>query len=105
MDYESAELLDLMDKVADQGGEHLDESCVSREFEFCGPHSKPVTLRYCNNATLFAVPYEATDRAGHAAGLQPVVVCAVDDNMAMWPRFGGDKFGIDPVDEEPDPDE
>jgi len=92
VDYLNTELMDLMDQIAEQGGEHMDRTCVSREFEFVGPHSKPITLRYCNNDTVFAIPYEALDKEGREAGLQPVEVCAVEDNVGMWPRFGGDRF-------------
>jgi hypothetical protein len=92
MDYEKDEFFALIEDVEDQGGEHLDELCKHRRYEFTGDSIKPVVLPGCGNAALFRVPYEAIDKKGKEAGVQPIVVCAVDDDMGRWPRFGGDRF-------------
>lgn len=100
MNYEQEEFFALVEAVEYQGGELLDELCKSRKYTFTGDKAKPITLAGCGNQSLFRVPYEAygirLDEEGSElveAGLHPVVVCAVDDDMGRWPRFGGDRFG------------
>lgn len=92
MNYEKDEFFALMDLVEEQDGEHLDAQCSARTFEFCGDKLKPATLPGCGNSSLFAVPYK-TEKGGPDNG--PITVCAVDDDMGRWPRFGGDRFGRD----------
>lgn len=95
MNYSQNELLELMDEVLAQDGEHLDRECVTREFDFTGDIKLPEkdrVLPYCGHPTIFSVPYSALDVKGNEVGRETVEVCAVDDNMAMWPRFGGDRF-------------
>lgn len=93
MTYDHEEFFDLVELVESQGGELLDDMCKARRFNLTGNKTKPITIAGCGNQTLFRVPYEALDKKGKEAGLHPVVVCAVDDDMGRWPRFGGDRFG------------
>jgi hypothetical protein len=94
MDYSKKEFFNLAEAVEAQGGEHLDEMCKSHTYEFSGKKIKPVTLAGCGNSALFEIPYEALDKRGKDMGAQPITVCAVDDDMGRWPRFGGDRFGV-----------
>lgn len=87
MNYSSDQFLRLMEEVEEQGGEHLDELCTARRFEFCGDKIKPVTLPGCGNSSVFQIPYAATDKNGREKGMQDVKVCAVDDALGYWPRF------------------
>lgn len=90
MKYDKAEFFDLMERVDVEGGEHLDAQCSAREFSFSGDKMKPVLMPGCGESALFSIPY---DSKGKDNG--PVQVCAVDDDMGRWPRFGGDRFGVD----------
>lgn len=92
MNYSQNEFFALVETVEEQGGEHLDKLCKAQTYKFVGNKQKPMTLPSCGNSALFLVPYEAINRDGSEAGLQPVEVCAVDDDMGRWPRFGGDKY-------------
>lgn len=76
-----------MEQAEAQGIEHLDELCLPKEYEF-GGNATPVTLRGCGNSSMFAVPYGKDG--------EPAKVCAVDDDMGRWPRFGGDRFAKQP---------
>jgi hypothetical protein len=104
MNYTPAEFFALIEAVEEQGGEHLDAQCDSRMYEFTGSKQEPMTLPSCGNSALLLIPYEALNKDGSEAGLQPVQACAVDDDVARWPRFGGDKYAgaayyVKPVDE------
>lgn len=92
MEYTFDELAQLVEAVEEQGGELTDLTCTDRVVKLTGPNAKPAKLRYCRNDTIFEVPYEAADKEGRSMGLQPIQVCAVDDNMGAWPRFGGDRI-------------
>jgi hypothetical protein len=100
MNYDQEEFFDLIEAVESQGGELLDEMCKSIKYEFSGKESKPVTIAGCGNTSIFKVPYNALDIKGKEVGLHPVVVCAVDDDIGKWPRFGGDRFAKIEVEEE-----
>lgn len=100
MNYNKDEFLDLMQQVEDQGGEHLDEMCVAHKYNFTGKQSKPLTIAGCGNSSIFEVPYEPV---GHDATLAKIKVCAVDDGMGWWPRFGGNRFTVRRYKEEDDP--
>lgn len=92
MKYDKDEFFDLMERVDADGGEHLDAQCQAREFTFSGDKMRPVLLPGCGESALFHVPYEGIKGAKDNG---PVQVCAVDDDMGRWPRFGGDRFGRD----------
>lgn len=89
MNYSQEEFLRLMEAVEEQGGEHLDDLCSAKTYEFTGKELARVTLPGCGNTSLFAVPYDALAKDGTEVGPQPVTACAVDDNMGAWPRFVG----------------
>lgn len=93
MDYMQDEFFDLVERVEDEGGELLDDICKNRKYDFTGDKIRSVVLAGCGNQSLFVVPYDALDIKGKEAGPHPVLVCAVDDDMGRWPRFGGDKYG------------
>lgn len=77
-----------MEAVEDQGGEHLDEQCKARRYEFSGGKSKPVTLPSCGQSALFMIPVELPDDEMTGVMLpEPVKVCAVEDLVGLWPRF------------------
>lgn len=90
MNYTREEFFDLMEEAEAQGSLHLETECrpVTYVFEVEGKE-RPVTLKGCGNATLFDVPYESDVGI---VGTHMVNVCAVDDSMGRWPRFGGDRF-------------
>lgn len=91
MDYKQQEFFALIEEVEAQGGGHLDKQCKAKTYKF-GNNHKPLTLPSCGNSALFVVPYEALNKDGSEAGMHPLEVCAVDDDMGRWPRFGGDRF-------------
>jgi hypothetical protein len=94
MNYSEQEFYTLMEAVEAAGGEHLDRQCTARTYDFTGKHSKQVTIGGCGNSAFFKVPYLSLDGTSMAtSAVPPVEVCAVDDDMGRWPRFGGDRFG------------
>lgn len=90
MNYDKADFFALIERVEEQGGEHLDAMCVARDFEWCGDKLKPATLPGCGQIAQFAVPYEGMKGTKDNG---PVQVCAVDDSMGAWPRFGNGELG------------
>jgi hypothetical protein len=84
VEYQQDEFFALMEQVEDQGGDHLPERCKAQRYTFTGDQIKPVTLPSCGNETLFSIPY-----VGEKDKPSAITVCAVDDNMGMWPRFAG----------------
>jgi hypothetical protein len=89
VNYSKDQFFDLMTQAEEQGAAHRDEACTKRTYDFDGLR-RPVTIRGCGNSTLFDVPYESI-----VADARPGVVervCAVDDAMGRWPRFGGDRY-------------
>ncbi len=94
MNYTKEEFFDLMERVDDVDGTHLDEQCKMRTYEFCGDKlpDRAKTLPGCGESALFLVPYEGIEGTSEHG---PIRVCAVDDDMGRWPRFGGDRFGKD----------
>lgn len=90
MRYTQDELIELMDAVEEQGGTHLDDRCKAKKYTFVGDKVNPVILAGCGNELLFEVPYVGSNDAAES-----LTVCAVDDDMGKWPRFGGDRFGKD----------
>lgn len=95
MNYTKDEFFDLMAQAEEQGCVHTDEVCSKRVYEFDGLR-RPVAIRGCNNSTLFDVPYESIVQDARPGLLEGV--CAVDDAMGRWPRFGGDRFGKEEAD-------
>lgn len=91
MNYTRLEFRALMQTAEDQNIEHLDKLCTARTYTFSGKDSKPMVIPGCGNSALFSIPYSSTAKFGKPKE-RTVTVCAVDDNMAMWPRFGGDRF-------------
>lgn len=87
MKYTVDQLSSLIEEVEAQGGEIIEEMCSSKTYELTGDKLKPVTLAGCGEFTLMEIPYEARNTKGDEIGFQPVRVCAVDDNVGMWPRF------------------
>lgn len=86
MRYHPDEILDLMAQIDEQGGRQLPGRCATREYPLTGDSHGPVTLEGCGSATLLAVPYDRGKLPSE------VRVCAVDDDVGRWPRFGGDAF-------------
>lgn len=98
MNYSRQEFFNLMEAVEDQGGEHLDRLCAARSYTFKQSRAeeggnggwkfvsqgkpKVVTLPSCGNSALFVVPYEGEHGTDEA-----LTVCAVEDDMGLWPRF------------------
>ncbi len=91
MKIDPAEWHAFVVRAEDQDCEQLDDICSHRKYVMTGDKhgQKPVTLAGCGNSVLFVVPYVST-LAHHSN--ESVTVCAVDDNVAMWPRFGGDAY-------------
>lgn len=90
VNYSKDEFFALMGAIEAAGGEHLDETCSPKTYNFSGPNSKPLVIAGCGNSSRFEIPYERAVQG--ARRRQTVNVCAVDDNVGMWPRFGGDRF-------------
>ena len=93
MNYGQDQYFDLIDEVEDQGGELQEDLCSNTRYDFTGPKSKPVTIAGCGNQSIFVVPYEGIVRKDGEVepGVYPLAVCAVDDDLGAWPRFGGDE--------------
>lgn len=92
MNYEQDEFFELIEAVEQGGGVLLDDLCKAKTYQWSGSKGKPVTLAGCGNQALLQIPYDALDVRGNEQGVHPVVVCAVDDEVGKWPRFGGDRF-------------
>jgi hypothetical protein len=88
MKYTHDEAIELMDAIEEQGGEHLDQTCSAKKYSFVGDKMKPVVRPGCGEDLMFEVPY-----VGEHDTKASVTVCAVDDDLGKWPRFGGDRFG------------
>lgn len=91
MNYTKDEFYDLMASAEEQGATHRTEVCSETAYDLGG--RKPVKFRGCGNASLFDVPYESIVQDAREGVVERV--CAVDDAMGRWPRFGGDRFGRD----------
>lgn len=89
MNYSKDEFLALVSYVEDQGGVLLDELCASHQYLIEHERRVSVTLPGCGNISTFEVPYESMMAGVNDATVR---VCAVDDSMGRWPRFGGDRF-------------
>jgi hypothetical protein len=92
MNYSQTEFLRLLDQIESQSGEHLDKPCTPQTYNFTGEKSKPMTFGSCGNFSLFSIPYAAQDVKGKDIGARKVQVCAVEDDLGRWPRFGGNRF-------------
>lgn len=92
MKYDPDTFFALADMIEDIGGAHLDEMCDARTFdEFSGAgKSKPLILAGCGESALFEFPYQAHSLDGEGLGVYPIKLCAVDDAVGAFPRFGGD---------------
>lgn len=103
--YSQDEFLDLIERVENAGGEHLKELCEPQTVaKWTGPHQKPMTFDCCGDEALFTVPYEAEPHGEAAlAQVKDIKVCAVEDAIGAWPRFGGDALAaILPADDKKD---
>lgn len=115
MNIDPDTFLSLIEAVENQGGAHLSERHVPRSFKIRLPAPGSMDMRVkelfrtgCNREALFLVPYDPAEEvtirsydkdAPHGSGPSVTVpadsgegmakVCAVDDNVAMWPRFKG----------------
>lgn len=87
LNYDRDEFIELLDAVEDQDGVHLDDQCKARKYTWVGKKTKPAIIAGCGNETLFEIPYD-----GERGEESSLTVCAVDDDMGRWPRFGGDRF-------------
>lgn len=86
--YSHNQMVAIMDAVEEQGGEHLDEVCSLKKYDFVGPHSKPLVLPGCGKSILFEIPYEYPPKDIRNARIQGTVkVCALEDAVGHWPRF------------------
>jgi hypothetical protein len=90
MNYSQDEFLDIMSQVDREGGDHLDKVCKHRRYTFSGPKQKPVILPGCGNSTLFEIPYDL-EPATNVLEKGKIGVCAVDDAMGAWPRYGANE--------------
>ncbi len=93
MNYTEDEFFQLIQAVEDQNGQHLDKVCKTQDYEYTGtkPHGRG-PLKACGNSSLLEIPYDALNKAGDEVGVHPIEVCAVEDEVGRWPRFGGDRF-------------
>jgi hypothetical protein len=105
MNYSNKAFYKLMDDAAASGAEHLDKDCTARtyvvdtgqrEYEHddgdlrtFNPNGAPqhVTLPACSQSALFSVGYEGPDRD---MGPLAMTICAVDDALGAWPKYGAD---------------
>ncbi len=95
MNYSQEDFFALMEAVENVGGEHLDDVCGPKTYKWIGTGIKPITYPGHSGAASFLIPYEATDKKGEGMGLHPHRACAVEDDLARWPRFGGDEYASD----------
>lgn len=96
MNYEGDEFIRLLEEVERQGGEHLQEKCSPHKYRLQVPKpGKPEAKEWkehftsgCGKESKFRVfTSEASAGVDDFGSAAPAVVCAVDDNMGMWPRF------------------
>jgi hypothetical protein len=95
MQYNETSFFELADAVEATGGQHLDELCSHRTFEeFSGKQvTKPCVLPGCGQSALMEFPYPVKeDKDGDVLEARTVKLCAVDDALGAFPRFGGNKY-------------
>lgn len=87
MNYDPDQFIDLMGRVEADGDTHLDQVCRHRRYTFTGEHEKPLIYPGCGNSSLFEISYDLESH-GDLVERGKHVVCAVDDAMGAWPRYG-----------------
>lgn len=86
--YSPAQYTRLLELIEDQGGEHTDELCHARAYQFVdGLGLKTMTMPGCGNYSIFKIPFEVALDRTNAAILETVRLCAVCDGLALMPRF------------------
>lgn len=83
MNYTEADFERLVAEVEEQGGTLRTDQCKAKKYTWSGKSLAPQTIAGCGNPFRFDVPYEPY--GGNL--IQKVMVCAVEDNVGMWPRF------------------
>ncbi len=98
MRYHPDDFLRLIGKVEEEGGAQADGKCVGRKLRL--KNEKGMLTEFlttgCQKEARFLVPYSKPPfptaagqglgpRAPKAVGV--ALVCAVDDDMGLWPRF------------------
>jgi hypothetical protein len=84
MVYTEADFQRLVAALEDQGGQHLNDQCKAKTYRWTGTNEQPRVVEGCGNHMLLDVQYEPYQ---DGSVVQSVTVCAVDDNVGMWPRF------------------
>lgn len=88
MEITGKDFLELMEKVEDAGGVLGPDSCQPKRYTLKTEKdgrvlkTESVMTTGCHNETIFMIPYEK-----HSGGTETVIACAVDDDIARWPRF------------------
>lgn len=85
MDYTQDQFFALMDAIEEVGGRHLDGKCLPVKYKFTGDQIKPDFLGGCKKEALFEIPY--TKSAKSVSQTNSIKVCAVCDDVGLWPRF------------------
>lgn len=88
MKYAQEDFIRLMGEIEEQGGEHVDETCMWDEIEFEMPDgtTKRVKSSGCEKDVLFDVPYDPTTTV-----LVPEPVLEVDDERSGWTDSSGNE--------------
>ena len=84
MVYTEADFQRLVGAVEEQSGQHLNDQCKAKTYRWTGTNEQPRVIEGCGNHMMFDVIYEPYNEGNV---VQTVKVCAVDDNVGMWPRF------------------
>jgi hypothetical protein len=90
VEYSPTQYTRLLELIEEQGGEHLDELCVSRGHVFDPSPSngvgKVITMPGCGNYSIFLIPFESEMQGGLGL-LETAKLCAVCDGLGFKPRF------------------
>lgn len=89
MNYSQDEFIALMDVIEEAGGMHLDMDCTPERFRLKTSPDGPERIREtqaCGNPSLFDIPFPLPD-GSDLVNTGTVRVCAVCDNVGLWPRF------------------
>lgn len=87
MKYAHEDFIRLMGEVEEQGGEHVDETCMWDEITFKMPDGTETSAKSsgCEKDVLFDVPYDPS-----ATVLVPEPVLEVDESRSGWDDDQGD---------------
>lgn len=92
--YSPDEFNALVAEVERQGGAHLPDLCIGTEIRYKVGRNPPTKVKtcHCGHDTMFVTVYESEGEERTRGG-GFARVCAVCDDVGLWPRFFEPVFG------------